>query len=170
MIKTKRTEGSALIICLVVMLFLSMLGILNFNSSRTELNVSTNVAINNVTYQAAETMINNVVFKEFKNTISLTKMLKLKPSEIYKQCLKDGNLYKYNRHKCRASISMVSETKLNQTSECLAYGNSNQKANCFIITTTGKISALGSINKGAVHVQEVQVNSINLNSNGVYEL
>lgn len=172
-IRIKKKEGSALIICLVVMMFLSLLGILNFNSSRTELKISSNIAAKSVKYQASETALNSVAYNVFKKSNQLNKVLQLNPSETIENCIYNG---KINTGKCGqytmngdGSIISYAKTTVNKDSECLAYGNSNQKANCYKIEGFGEIATLKN-DEPSIHVQEIQVNSVNLSSNGVYEL
>lgn len=171
--KTKSSKsGAALIICLIIILFLSLLGTMNFNATRTELKIAGNINAKNIKFQASEKAINITLENKFDQD-SLDKTLKMKPSEIEGYCVSGDALY--DNKNCKGkylnedkSVTSTSTLELNNTNECFAYGNSDQKAQCFILKGTGNIPVLNKLSE--IHVQELQVNTANLGNNGVYDL
>ena len=168
----KKQKGSTIIVCLVVMFFLSTLAILNFNSSRNDLVMSSNINIQTIKSQSAENGIKMVVEEIFTEDADINSILQLSTSEQVEVCSDKGvskkedcDLKYKDTNKTIKSKGIVS---LNSKSECLTYGSSDTKANCYVIEGTGEIPVYDS--KKTIHVQEVQINTININNNGIYEL
>jgi len=170
--KNKNQKGSTIIVCLIIMFFLSSLAILNFNSSKNDLRISSNINARNIKGQSAENGINMSIKSLFSDENSVNAVLQMKSGDEYKYCSSNGSIesedceIKYMN--INKTIKSHSITKLNENTECLAYGNSDKKPFCFIIEGYGEIPLLNSTI--SVHVQEVQINTININNNGIYEL
>jgi hypothetical protein len=172
--KIKTNRGSALIICIAILLFLSILGATNFNVSRSDLKMSASVYASNLLFQASESGIDVAITEEFEDTANIDKLIQMDDSDILYACRSyTGNIEDnknclnsfYNSNK---SIKNYAEIKRSKEKECLAYGNSEQKAYCFVIRSVSELPTLD--NKKEVHVQEMQINTVNLNNNGVFEL
>lgn len=168
----KKKKGSTIVVCLIIMFFLSALAILNFNSSKNDLRISTNINARNLKNQAAENGIQMSIQKLFIDPDDISKVLQMESSDMYTYCSSDGNISDENCDNkymdANDTLKSYSETTLNKDTECLAYGNSDKKPYCYIIRGYGEIPVLKA--KSSRHVQEVQINTININNNGVYEL
>lgn len=171
--KIKSSEsGAALIICLVIVLFLSLLGTMNFNATRAELKISGNINAKNIKFQAAEISLDVTIDKNF-NESTLANTLQMQPGVVDMYCISGISLYQGKDCKGKylnsdKSVISTSSIELNDTSECLAYGSSDQKAQCFVIRGEGQIPQLTSEKES--HIQELQINTANMGNNGVYEL
>lgn len=170
--KIKNQKGSTIIVCLIIMFFLSSLAILNFNSSKNDLRISGNINARNIKGQAAENGINMSIRTMFTDENNVGRVLQIGAGENISYCSSDGaimeddcELYYMDQNE---TIKSHSITKLNENTECLAYGNSDKKPFCFIIEGYGEIPLINSA--PSIHIQEVQINTININNNGIYEL
>ena len=108
----------------------------------------------------------------FTNENNTDKIFQLSSDDSFTYCTADGTIkdescndYYMDTNKTIKSSAVVT---LNNTTECLAYGNSDKKPYCFIIKGIGSIPVLKT--EPSKHIQEVQVNTININNNGIYEL
>ncbi len=172
MIKIKNKKGSALITTLIVMLFLGILGTMIYNSSTTEMKIASNISAKNLKFQAAEESISIAINNQFATDTGIDEAISLSDDESIRHCSDNGTEKKgtacddvyTNNDK---TIKSFSDIKLNADKECLSYGNSDQKAHCFLILGNGQIPLLN--NDTTINVQEVQVTTINANNNGVYE-
>lgn len=172
--KIKTNRGSALITCIAILLFLSILGATNFNISRTDLKMSASVYASNLLFQSSESGLDVAIEEEFEDEENIDKLIQMDDNDILYSCRNyNGNIDNdvdclnsyYNSNK---SIKNYAEIKRSKEKECLAYGNSEQKAYCFVIRSVSELPTLD--NKTEVHVQEIQINTVNLNNNGVFEL
>ncbi len=172
MIKRRKESGSAIIVCMVIMFFLGAIGILNFTSSKTDLMVSSNITSENIKFQAAEESIKITMKELFSNETSIERVLQMTSDDSYVYCSDKGSSsdqncdFKYMNQ--NGTIKAKATTKLTTGIECLAYGNSDKKTYCFTIRAVGDIPILDGDEE--VHIQEVQINTVNINNNGVYEL
>ncbi len=172
MIKRSKKSGSALIITLVVMLFLTILGATSFNVSRTNLSMSNNIYSKNIKFQAAEKAIQAVWIEQFSSESGLSEIVNYDDDDLKEFCWDVDEIKiddcegKYaNKDK---TITSKSELLVLNGVECLSYGNSDQRSYCYKITGEGSIPVLQT--QEDVHVQEIQVNVVNVSNNGVYEL
>lgn len=168
----KSKSGAALIVCLVIILFLSLLGTMNMNATHSELKIAGNMNAKNLRFQAAEAGLDYTIVSKFY-TDDLDEMLSLEPKKISKYCISNGAIYDSNQCKGKylnsdKSLTAESTVELNNEKECFAYGSSDQKASCFIIKGEGDIPVLNQDSE--IHVQELQVNTANVGNNGIYEL
>lgn len=172
--KVKKQKGSALIICIAILLFLSVLGSTNFKSSRSEVAVSSTVYASNMLFQAAESSIEITMHDNFNDEDGLTELLNMNPNDIIYSCKDyDGKVGKTsdcekNNYNSNKSIKTYAKITKNKDTECLSYGSSEQISYCYVIRSESEIPSIDG--KKEVHIQEVQINTVNLNNNGVYEM
>lgn len=170
--KKNNQKGSTIIVCLIIMFFLSGLAILNFNSSKNDLRISNNINARNIKNQAAETGIQISISELFNDEDTINEVLQMTSSDSYTFCSSEGTIKKSNCENRylnkNGTIQSESLTTLNDDTECLAYGNSDKKPYCYIIKGEGRIPLLNG--NPSIHIQEVQINTININNNGIYEL
>lgn len=171
--KTKNHKsGAALIVCLVIILFLSLLGTMNMNATHSELKIAGNMNAKNLRFQAAEAGLDYTIMSKFY-TDELENTLDLEPKTISRYCVSNNKIFDSNECEGKylnsdKSLTAESTIELNNDKECFAYGSSDQKASCYIIKGEGDIPILN--NEIEVHVQELQVNTANVGNNGIYEL
>lgn len=172
MIKVKNKKGSALITTLIIMLFLGILGTMIYNSSTTEMKIASNMSAKSLKFQAAEESISIAINNQFSSDLGIDEAVDLTEDETIRHC-SDNGVQKKNKD-CDSvytnndkTIKSFSDIKLNTGKECFSYGNSDQKAYCFLILGNGQIPLLN--NDTTINVQEVQITTINANNNGVYE-
>lgn len=170
--KNKKNTGSALIVTLVIMLFLTILGASSFNASRTSLNMSNNIYSKNIKFQAAEQAIQAVWIDQFSSDQGLSEIVNYDSTDKKTFCwdvdeikVDDCEDKFLNKDK---TITSKSELLVLNGIECLSYGNSDQRSYCYKITGEGNIPVLET--KKDTHIQEIQVTVVNVSNNGVYEL
>lgn len=170
--KRKKNTGSALIITLVVMLFLTILGASNFNVSRTNLSMSNNIYSKNIKFQAAEQSIQAVWIEQFASESGISEVIAYDEDDSTDFCwdideIVEGDCDDKYLNKDK---TVTSRSKLEVLSgvECLSYGNSDQRSYCYKIVGKGNIPVLQT--KEDTHVQEIQITVVNVSNNGVYEL
>lgn len=168
----KKQKGSALIASIVLVLFLGILGTMMFNSSQTELKIASNITSKNLKFQAAENAIFLTLEEQFYDDDDIAEILEMSNDEIITHCSSNGESKKNTNcddafMNADNTVKSYSSVYISGDSECFSYGNSDQKAYCYIVEGTGSIPLLN--NKDIVNVQELQVTVINSNSNGVYE-
>lgn len=172
MIARKKNKGSALIVTLVVMLFLTILGASSFNASKTNMNMSNNIYSKNIKFQAAEEAIQAVWIEQFASTKTISDIINYDEDDVKTFC---WDVDKIKVNDCQNKFSNKDKTITSKSElivlsgiECLSYGNSDQRSYCYKIVGEGDIPVLES--KKATHIQEIQVNVVNVSNNGVYEL
>lgn len=164
-----REKGYVLITTLLIVFIISLGMSSVFLIGMLESRSSNNNVANNLAFQSAENAIDKTLGGLKTSRSELYRVLGIEDNENKIYCIsKNGtletscdNIY-LNEEK-----TIKSENKIYRRSgECIAFGNSDQKSGCFIIDGIGEIPAL---KLKVVNKQEIKINTINTNNNGVYE-
>lgn len=164
-----KNKGYALITVLLIVFIIS-LGISSiFLNGILEYRSSNNNVANNLAFQAAENAIDKSLGNVQVSRTEMNKILAIGDGENKYYCIDEkGTLQNscsevfLNEEK---TIKSQNEVK-RRNGECIAYGNSDQQSGCFIIKGIGSIP---SLNLEVKNNQEIKINTINANNNGVYE-
>lgn len=173
--KIKSKKGSALILCLSILMLLTMLASTGHKTSRSEVTISSSVYASGMLFQAAEASLEEALVFMFDTEKGMESLMNMGASDLFYFC-KDFNGVKSDKKEdcekssfnSNGSIKAYSKVERNSETECLSYGSSEQKAHCYVLKAESGIKTLND--RKEVHVQEVQINTVNISNNGVYEM
>jgi len=166
----KKQKGYILITTLMLVFIISLAISTIFFTGILEYRTSNNNVANNLAFQAAENGIEKSISNLQTSRSELIKVLKIDGSNIKQACIsKEGELQSsgcstiyLNDEKTIKSSNIITR----RSGECVSFGNSDQTSDCFVIQGTGEIPG---VNLKIVNKQEIKINTINLNNNGIYE-
>lgn len=164
-----KEDGYVLITTLLIVFIISLGMSSAFLIGMLESKSSNNNVANNLAFQSAENAIDKTLGSLKTSKIELYRVLGIEADQNKIYCIsKNGNLESscaniyLNEEK-----TIKSQNKIYRRSgECIAFGNSDQQSGCFIIEGIGEIP---SLKLKVINKQEIKINTINTNSNGVYE-
>lgn len=164
-----KQDGYVLVTTLLIVFIIS-LGISSiFLNGILEYRSSNNNVANNLAFQSAENAIEKTLGNLQVSRAEMNKVLGISDEENKAHCIDEKGVLKTE---CTGIFlntdkTIKSENKITRkTGECIAYGNSDQQSGCFVIQGIGSIPSLDLSIKNK---QEIKINTINANNNGVYE-
>jgi Tfp pilus assembly protein PilX len=166
----KNNDGYVLLTTLLLVFIISLAITTIYSTGIIEYRSSNNNVANSLAFQAAENGIEKSISNIQVSKVEMTKILNLDSNDGKLACIdNDGTLQSsgcsqifMNEEKTIKSSNNITR----RSGECVSFGNSDQASGCFIIEGIGEIPGIGLkiINK-----QEIKINTVNLNTNGVYE-
>jgi Tfp pilus assembly protein PilX len=164
-----KQEGYVLVTTLMIVFIIS-LGISSiFLHGILEYRSSNNNVANNLAFQSAENAIEKTLGNLQVSKAEMNKVLAIDIGENKEHCIDETGVL---QTVCTGVFlntdqTIKSENKISRNiGECIAYGNSDQQSGCFVIQGIGRIPSLELSIKNK---QEIKINTINANNNGVYE-
>lgn len=166
----QKQNGYVLITTLLLVFIISLAISTIFFSGILEYRTSNNNVANNLAFQAAENGIEKAISNIQVSRNEMTKVLSIDGNDIKQACINDDgewmssdcNTVYLNEEKTIKSSNKITR----RSGECVSFGNSDQTSGCFIIEGTGEIPG---ISLKITNKQEIKINTINMNNNGIYE-
>lgn len=164
-----KEKGYVLITTLMVVFIISLGMSSVFLIGMLESRSSNNNIANNLAFQSAENAIDKTLGGITTTRSELYRVLGIESDEDKRYCISNNGTLEttcvdiyLNEDK-----SIKSENKIyRRMGECFSFGNSDQQSGCFVIEGIGEIP---SLNLKTINKQEIKINTINANSDGVYE-
>jgi Tfp pilus assembly protein PilX len=166
----KHEKGYVLLTTLLLVFIISLAITTIFSTGIIEYRSSNNNVANSLAFQAAENGIEKTISNIQVSKVEMAKVLNLDSNDGKLACIdKNGTLQSsgctqvfMNEEKTIKSSNKITR----RSGECVSFGNSDQASGCFIIEGTGEIPG---IDLKIINKQEIKINTVNLNTNGVYE-